>query len=251
MSSCIKKEDYNHIQLIGHGGMGLQHIMSVYHDNTFEAVELALQFPGMNGVEVDVQMDLDGELWLCHDLDLYSSIGVAGSIPQYHTEFLEQQSYQTIYKEKLCKLKDVITLFDSSKHLFIDIKSYNQSSGISVDPLLFKQALDAVLSDAECQVSVILVNGGWVPDFVFNYDTYLDTDSKLIMDSYLNLYPELAGLVVRYASLSKSDIQAYMDQNLQVFLYDIRSVSRIRMALDKNPTGLLPDDIRRALIEAR
>lgn len=251
MSSCNKKADYNHIQVIGHGGMGLVHMMSIYHDNSFEAVELALQFPGINGVEVDVQMDLDGELWLCHDIDLSSVLGVEGSIPLYHTEFLEQQSYQTFYNEKLCKLREVIPLFNSSQQLFIDIKSYNQLSEIIVDPLLFKQALDSIFYDAECQVSVILVNGEWVPDFVFNYDTYLDTDSKSIMDSYLSLYPELAGLVVPYGSLLKNEIKEYKDQNWKVFLYEMRSPRGIRMALRKNPTGILPDDIRRALIEAR
>jgi len=251
LSSCQKRGDYDQILIIGHGGMGLDHLMSIYHDNTFESVELALEFSGVNGVEVDVQMDLDGELWLCHDTDLSLSLGVDGSIPEYHTEFLEEQSYETIRKEKLCKLRDVIHLFDDSDQLFIDVKSFNPSSGIIVDPMLFKEALDAILMEAACEISVILVNGSWVSYFVDDYQTYLDTDSKSIMDSYLSSYPQLAGLVVRYESLSRTEIQDYLNQNWQIYLYEIRSVKRIRNALEKRPSGILPDDIRRALIEAR
>jgi len=251
LCSCQKRGDYDQIQIIGHGGMGLGHLMAIYHDNTFESVELAMQFSGVNGVEVDVQMDLDGELWLCHDTDLSSSLGVEGSIPEYHTAFLEEQSYQTLQREKLCKLRDIIHLFNSSEHLFIDIKSYNPSSGIIVDPVQFKEALDAVLFEAECQTSVILVNGSWVSFFVYDYQTYLDTDSKTIMDSYLSSYPQMAGLFVRYETLSRNEIQEYLNQNWQIYLYEIRSVKKIRMALEKRPTGILPDDLRRALIEAR
>ena len=57
VSSCQKRNEYAHIEVIGHGGMGLGNITSIFHDNSFESVDLALQFPGVDGVEVDVQMD--------------------------------------------------------------------------------------------------------------------------------------------------------------------------------------------------
>ena len=249
--SCTKKNDYGHIMVIGHGGMGLDQIMSIYHDNSFESIDLALQFPGINGCEVDVQMDFDGELWLCHDVDLSSALGVDTSIPECHTLFLEELVYQTIHEEKLCKLRDVIHLFDNSMHLFVDLKSYDQSSGIIVDPALLKEALDDALIGAVCQVSVILLNESWLPCFVSNYQTYLDADTKSSMDSNLSLYPELSGFVVRSEVLSGSEIEEYKSQGYKVFLYEMRSPKGIRMALDKNPNGIIPDDIRRALVESR
>ena len=42
-TSCHKEENYADVQIIGHGGMGLNHLMSIYHDNTFESIELAMQ----------------------------------------------------------------------------------------------------------------------------------------------------------------------------------------------------------------
>lgn len=251
ITSCNKKSDYSHVLVIGHGGMGLEQIMSVYHDNSYEAIDLALQFPGINGAEVDVQMDLDGELWLCHDVNLLDALGVDISIPQCQTQFLEDLTYQTIYNEKLCKLRDVIHLFDSSMHLFIDVKSYSGSAGLIVEPSLFKEALDDVLSGSYCQVSVILINDLWVPYFVNDYPTYIDADLKSSMDLYLISYPDLAGFVARYESVTKSEIDAFKAQGYKVFLYEMRSPKGIRNALNKNPNGIIPDDIRRALIESR
>ena len=40
-----------------------------------------------------------------------------------------------------------------------------------------------------------------------------------------------------------------MNQDWEIYLYNIRSVNKIRKALEKRPTGILPDDIRRAVIE--
>ncbi len=251
VSSCHKRNDYTHIEVIGHGGMGLGSITSIYHDNSFESIDLALQFPGVNGVEVDVQMDLDGELWLCHDIDLNEELGVDGAIPHLHTEFLEQQEYQTLYNEPLCKLRELFPLLDSSQILFVDIKSYDQSSGIDIDPVLFKESLDEVLAGFDCRVKLIIRDGEWISSFVSSYDTFLDTDSKSAIELYSDLCPELYGVVARTGAFSKSDIQQFKNQNLEVYLYEMRSPYTIREALEKDPTGILPDDLRRALIESR
>ena len=64
--SCEKTE-YNEIEIVGHAGMGLDMQNSIYHDNSLEAIQLALSYGGSNGVEVDVQMDNEGCLWLFHD----------------------------------------------------------------------------------------------------------------------------------------------------------------------------------------
>ena len=251
VSSCRKENEYIHIQVIGHAGMGLGNITSIYHDNSFESVDLALQFPGINGVEVDVQMDLDGELWLCHDIDLNEELGVDGVIPLLRTEFLEQQEYQTLYNEPLCKLKKLFSILDSSQVLFVDIKSYDESSGIYVDPFLFKESLDEVLSSFDCQIKLIIRDGEWISSFVSSYDTFLDTDSKSAIQLYKNLYPELYGVVARTEAFNTSYIDQLKSQNLDVYLYEMRSPYTIRKALEKKPNGILPDDIRRALIESR
>ena len=237
-SSCQKGNDYTHIKVIGHGGMGLGSITSIYHDNSFESVDLALQFPGVDGVEVDVQMDLDGELWLCHDIDLNEELGVEGAIPFLHTEFLEQQEYQTLYSEPLCKLRELFSILDSSKILFIDIKSYDESSGIFVSPVLFKQSLDEVLSAFNCQVKLIIRNGEWISTFVSSYHTFLDTDSKSAIQLYSDLHPDLYGVVARNEVFNKNYIDQLKSQNLEVYLYEMRSPFTIREALENIQQGL-------------
>ena len=113
----------------------------------------------------------------------------------------------------------------------------------------FKNSLNSVISDLECQIGVITVNASWIAHFVNDYPTYLDSDSKSAIDNYFSLYPQMAGLFVRYETLSRDDIQHYMNQDWKIYLYNIRSVNKIRKAIEKRPTGILPDDIRRAVVE--
>ncbi len=249
--ACRKKENYSNIYIIGHGGMGLDNITSVYHDNSFESIDLALQFPGVNGVEVDVQMDLDGELWLCHDVDLNDALGIEGVIPLLHTEFIEQQHYQTLYNEPLCKLRQLSNVLESPQVLFIDIKSHSASHQYNVNPILFKQSLDEVLSLFDCEIKLILRDAEWIASFVSDYDTFLDTDSKSVIQLNQNLYPNLFGVVAPTDAFNAQYIDQLKNQNLDVYLYEMRSPLTIRKSLEKNPTGILPDDLRRALIESR
>jgi hypothetical protein len=45
--SCRKQESYPDVQIFGHAGMGMDIGMSAFHDNSLEAVELALSLPTM------------------------------------------------------------------------------------------------------------------------------------------------------------------------------------------------------------
>ena len=58
--SCQKKKDYVSIRISGHAGMGLENTNSIFHDNSFQSIELALAIEGCDGVEVDLQRAADG-----------------------------------------------------------------------------------------------------------------------------------------------------------------------------------------------
>ena len=61
LSNSDKKAQYDRF---GHAGMGMDIAYSIYHDNSEEAIDLALSLPSINGVEMDVRMSKDGTLWL-------------------------------------------------------------------------------------------------------------------------------------------------------------------------------------------
>ena len=249
--SCSKNEDFDHIKVIGHGGMGVEHQMSIYHDNTLESVSLALQFPGLNGVEVDVQMDLDGTLWLYHDLELDTETSGEGCIGSLHSDSIMELNYTTIYGEKLCKLDQIVSLMDSSQVLFVDVKSFNSCAGLVQNPELFIESLNNELSDAKCEVRTVVSNTEWLPYFIPYYPTYYNSDQPIEIENNINEHLGLAGLVIRYSEVTESQVRDYKNQGLKVFLYEMRSPAGIRSALHKNPNGIIPDDIRRALIESR
>jgi len=251
LCSCTKRESFNHIEIIGHGGMGVEHPMSIYHDNTVESVSLALQFPGLNGVEVDVQLDLDGELWLYHDMELDTETSGGGCIGSLHSNFIMDLNYNTIQGEKLCRLNQIVPLLDSSKVLFIDVKSFNSCDGLAQNPILFLESLNTALSNTKCQVRVIISNTDWLPYFIPFYQTYYSSDQHAEIENNINTHLGLTGVVVRYSSITESQVQSYKNQGLKVFLYEMRSPKGIKRALRKNPDGIIPDDIRRALIEGR
>ena len=44
--SCSKKKEFDQIKVVGHAATGLEILNSVYHDNSEEAVEMALSIEG-------------------------------------------------------------------------------------------------------------------------------------------------------------------------------------------------------------
>ena len=139
--SACKKQSGKNIIVIGHAGMGLSMKNSIYHDNSFQAVKLALSYQGSNGVEVDVQMDREGCLWLYHNDVLQDETNGNGCINDNQTIELEKLTYKTIQKEKLTKLEQILSLKDSTQHLFLDVRNMNFCSNSMVDISEFENAL--------------------------------------------------------------------------------------------------------------
>jgi len=67
LQSCSKVTPCDNIEVFGHAAMGLSMPNSGYHANSMEAIDLALHFPSLTGIELDVRMSNDGQLWLYHN----------------------------------------------------------------------------------------------------------------------------------------------------------------------------------------
>jgi hypothetical protein len=104
VTGCGKKEDFRSVLLVSHAGMGLNIQNSIYHDNSREALDMACSMIGCDGVEVDVQLSKDGELWLYHDATLESESNGEGCVPELTRDELEDIRYNSVHKEKLCPL---------------------------------------------------------------------------------------------------------------------------------------------------
>ncbi|MEN9998452.1 MAG: hypothetical protein RI922_1442 [Bacteroidota bacterium] len=252
LSACTKTKSFEGIEVLGHAATGLENINSPYHDNTKEAVEYALSMEGCDGIEIDVQLSLDGELWLFHNPKLDEETNATGCIPNLIYNDLKNTHYTTIGKEKLVRLRDLDTAYFKGKKLLLDIRHFNECDNQFVNQTTMIAHLQAIgyVNPTSFEVSCILGNPDWIDDFenaglkVF-YSIYS-------MNEYENCksnFPTLDGFVIKNDDFSAADIAEIKADNKKVYIFEIRSPKGIRSALKKYPTGLLTDDLRATLIE--
>ena len=159
--ACQKSEEVKKILVFGHAGMGLSMSQSIYHDNSKEAVSLALNLPTSNGVEVDVRMSKDGTLWLYHDELLEAETNGTGCVADLHDDQLKELAYNTYKNERLVKLSDVVPLLQEHQVLFLDIKHMNSCQNKFIDFDLLLEALnEQVLSYSSQSYSYAQTNIG-------------------------------------------------------------------------------------------
>lgn len=246
---CTKSEHVKNILVFGHAGMGLSMVNSIYHDNTEEAVSLALNLPTSNGVEVDVRLGADGTLWLYHDEFLESETDGQGCVSELNDLQLSELSYQTFKREKMVRLIDILPLLNKDQTLFLDLKQVNSCLNENVD---FEQLMDSFedqLAGYQTQIKIICSYKYWLNDLVQQFDVFYSTDEVEEGKEIILNYPLLKGLVVRNAAINTQEVLGIKNQNKEVYLYDIRSLKGIRQSYTKNPTGIFADDLRKALEE--
>ncbi|HEY1024888.1 MAG TPA: glycerophosphodiester phosphodiesterase [Sphingobacteriaceae bacterium] len=129
--SCSKNNDPRETQVsfLGHKGAGNNGYNDHNLENTISAVREGVQM--LDGVEVDVQMSLDGTIWLFHDEDNVNDLNCSGttevqSIPSmYDSEIEKIQLCHKTKKDRLYKLSEVITFYKATPggfFLSLDVK---------------------------------------------------------------------------------------------------------------------------------
>ena len=250
--SCSKKKEFDQIKVVGHAATGLEILNSVYHDNSKEAVEMALSIEGCDGVEIDIQLSKDGTLWLFHDDQLDNETNGTGCINELTDSQLAAIEYKTIHKEKLARLKDLnFTLF-KGKELFLDLRHYTSCSGAFVNVNQVISNLNSIDINAitDFNVHCVLSYDQWISPFIvagFNVDYSIYNMNEF--NTCINLYPSISGFVARNSDFDKNEIEMIKNANKDLYIFDIRSPKGIRSALNKNPDAVITDDIRAALIE--
>lgn len=252
ITACSKSKSFDGIEILGHAATGLENINSPYHDNSKEAVEYALSMEGCDGIEIDVQLSADGELWLFHNTNLELETNTSGCLSNLTFQELKNTHYTTIGKEKLVRLRDLDTSYFKGKKIFLDIRHYNECSTVFVDQNQLIQHLKEIgfSQPTTFEVSCILGKSDWIDDFKNEglsvlYSIYSMTEFNMSVSSF----PTLDGFIVKNGDFSEADITEIKANNKKVYIFEIRSPKGIRSALKKYPTGVLTDDLRATLIE--
>ena len=146
--SCTKTVIDKKTNIIGHAAMGLNSSSSIYANNSLEAIQLALSFSNCKGIELDVQMDNLGQLWLYHDENLSTKTNAEGCINTIDPDVLSAAFYKTIHHEKLVKLDQNVLEILKDKTVFFDLRHFNPCTNSIIESTKIKNALLALEVDS-------------------------------------------------------------------------------------------------------
>jgi len=249
---CSKSNSYETVRIYGHAGTGLENVASVYHDNTLEAVYLALSMQGCDGVEVDVHLSADGDLWLYHDSKLESETNLSGCIPEAYSEVLKTGKYSTFHQEKIARLAEIDTNHLQGKELVLDLRHYNECIGefVNVNQII-DRLVDIGYSSAHgFTVLVNVSRNQWVQPFIdAGFHTVLSIYSMSEFSYAENIYPGIYGYIMKNSDVTRENVNAIQQNGKKLFIFEVRSPKMTREAFKKSPDGILSDDLRTAIIE--
>lgn len=249
---CTKSKQYDTVRIYGHAGTGLENIASVYHDNTIEAVDLALSMQGCNGVEVDVHLSADGDLWLFHDAQLESETNLSGCIPDASNAVLSTGKYSTLHQEKIARLSDIDTNHLQGKEIVLDLRHYNECAGEFVN---VAQIIDRLvdLGYSSPKGFTVLVNVSlkeWIQPFLnAGFNTVLSIYAMSEFTYAESIYPGIYGYIMKNSDVTEENVEAIQQTGKKLFIFEVRSPKMTREAFRKAPDGILSDDLRTAIIE--
>lgn len=249
---CKKQPDFSGVEVVGHAGMGLSMANSIYHDNSKEAIEFALQMIGSDGVEVDVQLSKDGDLWLYHDDFLQAETNGEGCVPSKTNSELAQLHYKTWKKEKLIPLADLNPSLLAGKTLYLDLRIVNECLNQYISAASLIQSLNKIdfLHFQGIQVILVTNNVALANQLMDSlYLVYIDVSNFETAQNILVDNPLIQGVVIRNNSIQQNEVNAIQALGKKVVLYDMRSAVGIRKALKKMPDSIMSDDLREAIIE--
>lgn len=254
LAACQKKEGFENIKIIGHGGNGMEISSSIFHDNSLEAIELAMNTTGCDGIEIDVRISKDSVLWLYHDEKLEDQTNLEGTVGNLTSEELSEGHYKGFHHEKLVRLDEVDFSQWEGKTIFLDLKPSVAGDAMQATPELFVDLFDEITSWNDCSIRCILPSLSWAAEVPISYYIYYITyiPSKDQFSEYVNFNGYqgfMIGYIMRNNEISSDQIQQIKNQNRQIFTFDMRSPKGIRSAMKKKPTGVLTDDIKSTIIE--
>jgi hypothetical protein len=179
---------------------------------------------------------------LFHNDLLDDETNLSGSVEEKTTEELKSAYYNTLKKEPLLKLDAATTVELSKAYTFLDLKI----PGISKAQEL-KSALLALDFDTT-KFALILSSLSYVDVFKYDFQVFLSiNDVTELTSELLANEPRLRGICIRSAQITREEINFLKSINKEVICYEVRSPKGIKMALTKNPTYLLTDDLKLTL----
>jgi glycerophosphoryl diester phosphodiesterase len=249
--SCKKKEDFSDVKIIGHAASGLEIQSAIFHDNSKEAVQLALETEGCDGVELDVQLSLSNHLWFFHDQTLDKETTKKGCIPSSEDGFLSEVEYKTSKKEKLLSLQNLPINYFQKQVLMLDVRHYEVCKNEFVNPLIFFNEIAnfSAFYTGQIEVKILLSNPAWLEKFQeLPFEIYYSGGDFMDAEHTLELY-DFDGIMIKNRHISEQQVQDTKEKGKKVIIFELRAPKEIKNAFKKHPDFLVTDDLRATIIE--
>jgi len=247
---CSKQNVDIDVPILAHAGQGIYNPQGYFHDNSKEAIEYALSFRELDGIEMDVQLSADGTFWLFHDQFLENSTSGTGQICEKSDQELQGLTYRSLKKEKLVKLSEIeFEKYSTEKVIFLDIKTI---VGCTYDSSFVDELL-TIVSDLplfqlpQYDVKLILNNTTFSHAFhAQGYKLYTDVISFEEAKSDFSNYP-YEGCYIRNQNINKTQIQQLTALDKKVIIFGVRTLYSIQEAKSKLPSYLLVEEFKKAI----
>lgn len=246
---CKEKKSYPDVEIIAHAVSGLYNPSAFFSENSVEAVEYALEFESLNGIEIDVQYSADGTLWMFHDESLEENTNGSGKVCMTEDSELNEISYSAVDKSKLARLSDVNwNQYNFNKNIYLDFKNFNLRC---FDTILSSKILHDIESINFSNNYEVFIN----LDDTLYLNEIATTDYKIILDAYsfddasnkLSLVCD--GVFIRNSELTEEEVNVLMNFDKKLILFDVFSLTSLKKALKKHPSALMVEDFKTAIIE--
>jgi glycerophosphoryl diester phosphodiesterase len=238
------------ILVIGHGGMGIAHS---YPMNSYESVRRALSL-GANGVEIDVQMTLDGVLVAYHDYDLSQRSSASGQIHLQNWEDISTATYlKPPYTDySVMRLDSLISGIPERQDVIfvLDCKNYNPDTseyyldkftGALIDLLDDFLPGENVFFDINRIDMVRMLQSKREDLNIFFYGDDFEKAIE-IAEEY-----DLVGITLSVNLISKEQVRIAHSKGRKVSVFNAHTRSRNRNAIEMN-VDLIQTDMLRYLI---
>lgn len=250
--SCSKStEDFSDIGVLGHVASGLYNPTRFFPENSAEAIEYVLSFEEVSGVELDIQFDMDGELWLFHDEYLDTKTNATGEICEKSNAEMQAIQYNSLNNEQVAALNSVdFSQANGIKKVFLDIKLGSCSASFDVYERL-KTTFESLQAQYNGLIEfVYIANYGDLTELFLadGYKIFRDVTSYQHALTMLEEY-NVAGFYIRHTQLTAEETEQLQLLNKEVALFEIRSPFSIRSALEMHPDYILVEDFKAAIIE--
>lgn len=250
------------VLIYGHGGLGFDPVNSEAPPNTYEAVDLALNGYGIDGVEIDIQMLSDGTIVLFHDLYMEGKTNCSGVLRNKTWNEVSKCKYRNAVpgfqsQYKIARLEDVLNRVsmenpdaEFSLHVRTIEEVVSQKQLYDFDSIFIENLVK--LLDQFSFGSSISVESG---DLYFLEKLKLKSPELMVManlkidestiDQVLNL--NLDGFVTGRLDETSESVALAHDSGLYVSLFGLTTSNEMVDAFNKSPDFVQVDNVRLAL----